>query len=68
MKNPARKKFNAILKRYELPYTIFCAQCKKHICDSDFEMDPKLCLACTGEYDRILKRSGINKHYKPSNQ
>lgn len=54
-----KKGFNKILGRYELPFVINCSNCKKHICDSDFEMDPKLCIRCTGEYKRTLTRIGV---------
>ena len=60
MLNPNRKKFNSILGRYELNYSIFCENCKKHICDSDFEITDKLCMKCSGEYDRLLSRSGVS--------
>lgn len=59
MLNSSRQKFNKTLGRQELNYSIFCYNCKKHICDSDFEMDPKLCIRCSGEYERILNRFGV---------
>lgn len=64
MINPNKGRFNQVLNRYELPYIIYCSHCKKHICDADFEMEPKLCLRCSGLYDRILARSGVKNKSK----
>lgn len=58
MKN-TKSGFNKALGRYELPFQIFCSHCKKHICDSEFEMEPKLCMSCSGQYDRILNHFGV---------
>jgi|VirMetMinimDraft_7_1064189.scaffolds.fasta_scaffold04345_7 hypothetical protein len=60
MVNP-NKGFNKILNRNELRFKIYCAECKKHICDSDFEIEQKLCLVCSGQYDMILKKAGVIK-------
>lgn len=59
MLNAARQKFNKALGRTELSYKIYCGNCKKHMYDSDFEMEPKLCLVCSGDYARLLTRAGI---------
>lgn len=40
--------------------------CNKHICDSEWEMENKLCLVCSGLYDKILLQAGLkpkNIHY-----
>lgn len=58
MKNP-KSGFNQKLNRYELPFMIYCSYCKKHICDSQWEMEPKLCVRCSGQYDKILLQAGV---------
>lgn len=60
MINP-NKGLNKNINRYELPFNIYCSNCKKHICDSEWEMEQKLCMICSGQYDAILLRAGINK-------
>lgn len=61
MINPDRGSFNKNLNRKELGFKIFCSNCKKHICDSEWEMESKLCLVCSGQYDLILLRAGVKK-------
>lgn len=29
--------------------------------DSEWEMEPKLCMMCSGQYDAILKKAGVIK-------
>jgi len=60
MINP-NKGFNKVLNRKELPFKIYCANCKKHICDSEWEMAGKLCMVCSGQYDAILLKAGVKK-------
>ena len=52
--------FNKTLGRNELPFVIYCSNCKKHICDSGWEMENKLCLVCSGQYEIILRKAGVN--------
>lgn len=61
MINPDRGRFNKNLGRNELGFKIYCSNCKKHICDSDFELEPKLCLVCSGQHDMILRKAGVIK-------
>lgn len=58
MKN-TKSGFRKSLGRYELPFIIYCSNCKKHICDSEWEMEPKLCLTCSGDKEIILRRAGV---------
>lgn len=51
--------YNKVLGRNELQFSIYCSNCKKHICDSEWEMEPKLCLVCSGQYEIILRRAGV---------
>jgi hypothetical protein len=63
MKNTKRG-FNKNLNRNELPFLIYCSYCKKHICDSVFEMEPKLCMTCSGQYEKILTYYGVKNNPK----
>jgi len=61
MLNPNRGKLNKTTNRKELPYKIYCCSCNKHICDSEWEMENKKCLVCSGVYAKILKAAGVKK-------
>jgi rRNA maturation endonuclease Nob1 len=61
MVNP-NKGFNKVLGRKELPFKIYCTQCKKHLYDSEWEMEGKLCMVCSGQYDMILLKAGVKKN------
>lgn len=34
------------------------------MCDSEWEIEPKLCMVCSGQYDMILLKAGVNKKNK----
>lgn len=59
MRNKDYPGFNKHLNRRELDFRIYCSHCKKHICDSEWEMENKLCLVCSGQYNKILLHYGL---------
>lgn len=55
---------NKVTGRKELKFSIHCAKCNKHMADSEWEMENKLCHVCSGWYDRMLLHYGLKPKMK----